>query len=324
MLPFVAIFVVAASYGQTIQDSAKAEGSAITQMGNAGRGGAGVEAIRSMRDPGRAEALRERVKHKQSYEFAVKDGDWLDTGIVLQAAEEIAFTAEGTMTLSDGRGTGPEGLERGWKDLLRQFSLNSAKTGELIGRVSDVGASVPFAIGNKGDVTVPTSGKLYLRANVSPDLEAVGSYKVKMKFVQGSAKSFESGELAARAQPGTVGATGGISEWITPEAFADVPRRVADRDENAGDMVNFALLGTKEQVVKAFQAAGWVAVDKTVQDAVLHGLIATLGHEAYTEMPMSTLYLFGREQDMSFARGDPLKVAAERHHLRVVGVRVSR
>ena len=32
---------------------------------------------------------------------------------------------------------------------------------------------------------------------------------------------------------------------------------------------------------------------------------------------MSTLYLFGRPQDLSFARGDPLKVAAERHHLRV-------
>jgi hypothetical protein len=32
---------------------------------------------------------------------------------------------------------------------------------------------------------------------------------------------------------------------------------------------------------------------------------------------MSTLYLFGRPQDMSYARADPLLVAAERHHLRV-------
>lgn len=32
---------------------------------------------------------------------------------------------------------------------------------------------------------------------------------------------------------------------------------------------------------------------------------------------MSTLFLFGRPQDLSFARGDPLMVAAERHHLRV-------
>ena len=32
---------------------------------------------------------------------------------------------------------------------------------------------------------------------------------------------------------------------------------------------------------------------------------------------MSTLYLFGRSQDLSYARADPIKVAAERHHLRV-------
>jgi hypothetical protein len=82
-------------------------------------------------------------------------------------------------------------------------------------------------------------------------------------------------------------------------------------------MVNFALLGSEAQVLAAFKAAGWVAVDKTVEDAVLHGILSTLSHEAYTEMPMSTLYLFGRPQNLSFARGDPLKVAADRHHLRV-------
>lgn len=317
MLPFVTMFVVASSYGQTIQDSGKAEASAITQTGNGGRGGAGVEGIRSMRDSGREGGAAVGVKHKLNYEFAVKDGDWLDTGIVLQAAEEIDFTAEGSMNLSDGRVAGPDGLERGWKDLLRQFPLNSAKTGELIGRVSDVGASVPFAVGTKGDVTVPTSGKLYLRANVSSDLSPSGSFKVTIRFVHSSAKPLDSGELAAKALPGLTGSAGGISGWLTPEAFADVPRRVADRDGNAGDMVNFALLGTRDRVESAFKSAGWVAVDKTVQDALVHGLLATLGHEAYTEMPMSTLYLFGREQDMSFARGDPLKVAAERHHLRL-------
>jgi hypothetical protein len=82
-------------------------------------------------------------------------------------------------------------------------------------------------------------------------------------------------------------------------------------------MVNFSIIGTQDQVTKAFAAAGWVQVDKTTQDAVLHGLVSTLSHEAYTEMPMSTLYLFGRSQDLSFARAAPLEVAAIRHHLRV-------
>jgi hypothetical protein len=155
---------------------------------------------------------------------------------------------------------------------------------------------------------VPTRGRLFLRVNVSDDLTATGSYTVKMTFEAPQASA------VALVQAGGVALASGL---VSPETFADIPRRVSDSAGNEGDMVNYALLGSAEQVQAAFKAAGWVAVDKTVQEAVLHGLMATLGHEAYTEMPMSTLYLFGRPQDLSFARGDPLKVAAERHHLRV-------
>jgi len=111
-----------------------------------------------------------------------------------------------------------------------------------------------------------------------------------------------------------------INTLVTPDLCADIPRRVTDRATeggNPGDMVNFALVGTEEQVVAAFKAAGWTHVDKNVQEAILNGLIKTLNKESYTEMPMSTLYLFGRPQDLSYARADPLMVAAERHHLRV-------
>jgi hypothetical protein len=107
---------------------------------------------------------------------------------------------------------------------------------------------------------------------------------------------------------------------VTPETFGDIPRRVSDQandDGNEGDMVNFALVGTRGQVEAAYKAAGWVKVDKSVEDAIVNGVLKTLNHEAYVEMPMSTLYLFGRPQDLSFARADPLLVAAERHHLRI-------
>lgn len=52
---------------------------------------------------------------------------------------------------------------------------------------------------------------------------------------------------------------------------------MGDEADNPGDMVNYALVGTQEQVLAAFKAAGWVAVDKSVQNAVLHGLMSTLG-----------------------------------------------
>ena len=263
-----------------------------------------VEPVLSMR---RVVAGVAPAAHKKSYDFVLKDSQWMDTGLTLAAGEVVKFAATGQFALGDSRVAGPDGVERGFRDLLRSFPLNSAKTGELIGRVSDVGASVPFPIGVQSDVVMPTSGRLFLRVNASDDLAGTGEFKVKMNFA-----------AAAKVALGTrVASAGEVSSMISPQTFADIPRRVSDDAGNDGDMVNYALIGSQAQVEAAFKAAGWVVVDRTVGEAVLHGLLATLGHEAYTEMPMSVLYLFGRGQDLSFARGDPLMVAAERHHVRV-------
>jgi len=268
-----------------------------------------VQAIMSMRSQKVSGAGTSA--HKQNYEFKVTPGDWVDTGVTIGAGELADFTVSGELTMADGRKITADGLDRGWKDLLRQFPLNQAKVGALVGRVSDQGASVPFSIGASGQVPMPTTGKLYLSANLSNDLSATGEYKVKVRFSQ--PQKFNTNVLAAPA-------SAPISNLVTPDLFANIPRRVSDSptdNGNPGDMVNFALVGTEQDVQAAFKAAGWGAVDKSVQEAILNGLMATLSREAYTAMPMSTLYLFGRPQDMSYARGDPLVVAAERHHLRV-------
>ncbi len=263
----------------------------------------GVQAIVSMRAISRTNAgkTESATAHKGSYDFTVKSGDWFDTGVTAEAGEQASFTASGSMSLADGQTIGPDGIARGWKDLLRQFPLNDANTGALIGRVSNVGASVPFLIGANGKITIPTRGELYLRANLSDDLTAVGEYKVKVTF----------------GAPPKLAAATNISRLISPATFANIPRRVSDNEGHEGDMVNYALVGTEDQVKAAFQAAGWTAVDKSVADALVHGLMATMNHEAYTGMPVSTLYLFGRPQDLSFERADPLMVAAQRHHLRL-------
>ncbi|MGA8102316.1 MAG: LssY C-terminal domain-containing protein, partial [Candidatus Acidiferrales bacterium] len=66
-----------------------------------------------------------------------------------------------------------------------------------------------------------------------------------------------------------------------------------------------------------FKNAGWVQVDKTKDDAILHGLVSSLSKEEYLEMPMSILYLFGRPQDYGFAHATPFNVVRTRNHLRV-------
>jgi hypothetical protein len=240
---------------------------------------------------------------KGSYSFDINGSDWTDTGVEVTPADKLSFTATGTLTLADGRTAPPDGLARGWKDLIRIYPLNSANSGALIGRIGNDAAAVPFLIGASKDVAVYATGHLYLRLNLSSDLSGSGSITVKMKLsTQQAQKSISAPDLA---------------HLLSPQLFQNVPRRVGDLQGNPGDMVNFSLIGTQDQVTKAFTSAGWVQVDKTTQDAVVHGLISTLSHEAYTEMPMSTLYLFGRSQDLSFARASPLEVAAIRHHLRV-------
>lgn len=251
---------------------------------------------------------------KSSYSFKVTGGEWVDTGVTVAAGDRLVLKAEGSMDLDDGRKAGPEGVSRGWKDLIRQFDANNANVGAVVGRIGDAGVAVPFLVGNGREVDVTQAGHLFLAANLSSDVTGKGSFEVKLKLSPPEAAKATAAATKSAAGPA---AASNLEALLSPALFADIPRRVCDQQGNPGDMVNFALLGTEDQLKNAFKAAGWVAVDKTPAEAVLHGLLATLSHEAYVEMPMSTLYLFGRSQDMSFARAAPVEVAAVRHHLRV-------
>jgi hypothetical protein len=243
---------------------------------------------------------------KSSYSITVTGDDWVDTHLLVAPGDSITFTAKGDVTLNDGRKVTPDGTARGWKDLLRQFPDNSSPAGSLVARIGSDAAAVPFEIGATRTVPVTTTGELYLRINASSDLAASGSFSVAMKL----ARQPEQAKAQAAAESAS-------ATTLSPALFASIPRQVEDQRGSPGDMVNFALIGTQGQVEQAFQNAGWVKVDTTKEDAVVHGLVATLQHKAYLEVPMSTLYLFGRPQDLSYARADPITVAAERHHLRV-------
>jgi hypothetical protein len=96
-----------------------------------------------------------------------------------------------------------------------------------------------------------------------------------------------------------------------------LPRRVQDADSTPGDMVNLILLGSREQVEAATAAAEWKQADRTATEAAIRATISVLEKKVYTEMPMSELYLFDRPQDYGFARAQPIKVIAERHHFRL-------
>jgi hypothetical protein len=96
-----------------------------------------------------------------------------------------------------------------------------------------------------------------------------------------------------------------------------LPRRVNDEFHNQGDMVNFVLVGSEQQVRDALDAASWRIADTDNKGAVLKAMLDTYQKKDYLQMPMSTLYLFGRKQDYGYELAQAYSVVASRHHFRI-------
>jgi hypothetical protein len=257
-----------------------------------------------------------RSLHTYSVEVSARQL-WVDTKIDLREGAKLRFTATGSMSFPAtqspmGRfstaGTfGPAGLARGFADLLHQYPVNDAGHGALIARIGDAAYAQPFVVGESKEYDVPVAGRLYLGLNQGANENATGSFKVKIDVLAEGAK--------AAAKPGASQDTRIAA--ITPDLLAKIPRRVTDPDGNPGDMVNVFVVGTQDQVLQAFTAAGWVQVDKSAGGSALEAILDSLQKKDYLTMPMSTLMLFNRPQDYGLAHGEAVKVAMSRHHLRL-------
>jgi hypothetical protein len=225
---------------------------------------------------------------------------WTDTGIDVKPGDVLTFTAAGTLDFAGATST-PDGLARGWKDLIAQLPLNSSGRGALIGRWGQSVAARAFLIGAESQHTAPVAGRLFLGVNQQTTTTATGSYHVTIQRT---------------AAPVSAPANLPLPRF-TQAMLDSLPLRVNDAQGNAGDRVNFILIGSESQMQSVLQSAGWVVVDKTKKEAVLHGLLVSLSKEAYVTLPMSELQLFGRVQDYGYAQGDPLRVVASRHHFRI-------
>jgi hypothetical protein len=235
------------------------------------------------------------------------DDSWVDTGIDVQPGEHVLITATGTLRYADAKdGNGPDGLARGFRDLLRVLPFNDAGRGALIGRIGDKDTAPPFLVGARRDVVAPIAGRLALAINQASDDAGSGTYVVEIGVY-----APEVG--AARVVAKQVSSIPGINSAL----FAKIPRRVGDKQGNPGDMVNFLVLGSEDAMQKVFTSAGWVKVDADVRDTILHGLLESISKESYLTMPMSQLYLFGRPQDYGWAHAEPITVVKTRNHLRI-------
>lgn len=94
-----------------------------------------------------------------------------------------------------------------------------------------------------------------------------------------------------------------------------IPRYTITADGLPGDPVNLVLIGTLQQLRDAFSAAGWSTADPLGIRSSWRMTRAFLLNSSYPTAPFSTLYLFGRRQDIGFQLpidNSPRK----RHHIR--------
>jgi hypothetical protein len=94
-----------------------------------------------------------------------------------------------------------------------------------------------------------------------------------------------------------------------------VPRFTITGDGLPGDPVNLVVTGTLKQLHAAFKLAGWSEADRLGLASSWRMARAFLLNSPYPTAPFSTLYLFGRCQDVGFQKAidnSPRK----RHHIR--------
>jgi hypothetical protein len=102
-----------------------------------------------------------------------------------------------------------------------------------------------------------------------------------------------------------------------------VPSFTTTGDGLPGDPVNLALTGTLQQLRSAFAAAGWSEADRLGLASSWRMVRAFVCNSPYPTAPFSTLYLFGRGQDIGFQKAiddSPRK----RHHIRFWALSLAR
>ena len=102
-----------------------------------------------------------------------------------------------------------------------------------------------------------------------------------------------------------------------------VPSYTITGDGLPGDPVNVALVGTLQQLRSAFAILGWSEADRLGLASSWGMIRAFVFNSPYPTAPFSTLYLFGRGQDIGFQKAidnSPRK----RHHVRFWALSLTR
>ena len=277
------------------------------------------------------------------YSFTISASQpWTDTGVDLSLGDTLTFTAE-AKTGADASCV-PQGSPSPSSDKL---PLSDAPAGALIAKMSE--SAAPALVGSGRDLHSDAAGHLFLGLNLPGLNQAATSdcaFAVKLSITHAAADQTAQphnmkAELSSAAKlwlQGQIGSSASSTQtsnaltdsnappFKAPSATLDadlrqhldtLPRRVHDHLGNLGDMVNFVIVGSQENVQAALEAADWHVADLDSKEAGLKAIMDTYQKQDYLQMPMSHLYLFDRMQDFGYEQAQAFAVVATRHHFRL-------
>lgn len=98
-------------------------------------------------------------------------------------------------------------------------------------------------------------------------------------------------------------------------ALDDLPGITKTHDDHPGDPLNVALIGAEDELKATLRDAGWYPADPLVLRSDLKIAADTVLARPYDDAPVSSLYLWGRKEDLAFEQpvGDDPR---QRHHVR--------
>jgi hypothetical protein len=98
-------------------------------------------------------------------------------------------------------------------------------------------------------------------------------------------------------------------------ALASAPVVTVNYEGLPGDPVNIGIVGSREELTGAFEAAGWIVPDRKNLVTLTREFDSILLKRTYLGAPISNLYLFGRVQDTAFEKPSYMS-PKRRHHVR--------
>jgi hypothetical protein len=175
------------------------------------------------------------------------------------------------------------------------------------------GVSALFTLANlaEREFRIPILGFKFLAAR-SPDAEI--SFPAGTEMLLRVTRNAEIRTPANRNSDVPLLSAAQISD--VQNVLAGIPEQQTDRGGNRpSDLVNILILGSREQVVRSFHAAGWTTPESHGVMALYHMFHCAVERKGNSHLPMSNLRLNGNVPDAAFEKS--LDTFSKRHHIRL-------